>query len=90
MMLTVQVKRGWEIADTYRRKGVKVIFGGIATMLHAEETMAHADAVFLGEAEGRMEEVLRGLPQRGAQAGLRLPRRPAARSRASARPAARS
>lgn len=58
MMLTVQVKRGWEIADTYRRKGIKVIFGGIATMLHAEETMAHADAVFLGEAEGRMEQVL--------------------------------
>jgi radical SAM superfamily enzyme YgiQ (UPF0313 family) len=58
MMLTVQIKRGWEIADAYRRKGIKVIFGGIATMLHAEETMDHADAVFLGEAEGRMEKVL--------------------------------
>jgi radical SAM superfamily enzyme YgiQ (UPF0313 family) len=57
MMLTVQVKRGWTIADIYRAKGIKVIFGGIATMLHAEETMAHADAVFLGEAEGRMEQV---------------------------------
>ncbi len=57
MMLTVQIKRGWEIADIYRQKGIKVIFGGIATMLHAEETMRHADAVFLGEAEGRMEEV---------------------------------
>ena len=58
MMLTIQVQRGWEIADIYRRKGIKVLFGGIATMLHAEETMQHADAVFLGEAEGRMEEVL--------------------------------
>ena len=58
MMLTVQVKRGWEIADKYRKKGVKVIFGGIATMLHAEETMEHADSVFLGEAESRMETVL--------------------------------
>jgi radical SAM superfamily enzyme YgiQ (UPF0313 family) len=57
MMLTIQVKRGWEIADKYRKMGVPVIFGGIATMLHAEETMAHADAVFLGEAEGRMEKV---------------------------------
>ena len=27
-------------------------------MLHAEETLRHADAVFLGEAEGRMEKVL--------------------------------
>ncbi|MCG6910412.1 MAG: radical SAM protein [Deltaproteobacteria bacterium] len=58
MMLTVQVKRGWEIADMYRQKGIPVIFGGIATMLHAEETAAHADAVFLGESEGRMETVM--------------------------------
>lgn len=57
MMLTVQVKRGWAIADRYRRRGVPVIFGGIAAMLHAEETLAHADALFLGEAEGRMEGV---------------------------------
>jgi radical SAM superfamily enzyme YgiQ (UPF0313 family) len=57
MMLTIQVRRGWQIADTYRRMGVPVIFGGIATMLHAEETAAHADAVFLGEAEGRMAQV---------------------------------
>ncbi|MDZ7699015.1 MAG: radical SAM protein [Deltaproteobacteria bacterium] len=57
MMLTIQVTRGWEIGDRYREKGVPVIFGGIATMLHAEETMAHADSVFLGETEGRMEAV---------------------------------
>ncbi|MFC1814828.1 B12-binding domain-containing radical SAM protein [Thermodesulfobacteriota bacterium] len=57
MMLTLQVKRGWEIADIYRRKGIKVIFGGIATMLHAEETVKHADAVFIGESEGKMEGI---------------------------------
>ncbi len=67
MMLTVQVKRGWEIADTYRKKGIKVIFGGISTMLHAEETMQHADAVFLGEAEGRMEQVLADFRQNRLQ-----------------------
>jgi len=58
MMLTTQVKRGWEIADTYRENGKQVLFGGISTMLHAEETMQHADSVFMGEAEGHMEEVL--------------------------------
>ncbi|NTW07731.1 MAG: radical SAM protein [Syntrophaceae bacterium] len=57
VMLTAQVKRGWEIADAYRKLGIKVIFGGIATMLHAEETALHADAVFIGETEGRMEQV---------------------------------
>jgi radical SAM superfamily enzyme YgiQ (UPF0313 family) len=63
MMLTVQVKRGWAIADEYRRRGIPVIFGGIATMLHAEETALHADAVFLGEAEGRMAALFEDLRQ---------------------------
>jgi radical SAM superfamily enzyme YgiQ (UPF0313 family) len=58
MMLTCQVKRGWAIADEFRHRGVKVICGGIASTLHAEETRAHADAVFRGEAEGRMAAVL--------------------------------
>jgi len=57
MMLTVQAKRGWEISEKFRKRGKKVIFGGIATMLHAEETLQHADSVFLGECEGRMEQV---------------------------------
>jgi radical SAM superfamily enzyme YgiQ (UPF0313 family) len=61
MMLTVQVKRGWAVADEYRRRGIPVIFGGIATMLHAEETAAHADAVFLGEAEGHMAALFEDL-----------------------------
>ncbi len=60
-MLTCQIKRGWEIADQFRARGIPVIFGGIATMLHAEETRAHADAVFLGEAEGRFGQVLQDL-----------------------------
>lgn len=57
MMLTSQVKRGWEIADRFRARGIKVMFGGISTQLHAEETQLHADAVFLGEAEGRSAQV---------------------------------
>ena len=58
MMLSTQVKRGWAIAEEFRKRGKKVIFGGISTMLHAEETLQYADAVFLGEAEGRMENIL--------------------------------
>ena len=57
-MLTAQLPRAFEIAARYRAKGVKVIFGGISTMLHAEEVRQHADAVFLGEAEGRIGAVL--------------------------------
>ena len=46
MMLSTQVNRGWQIAKEFRARGKKVIFGGISTMLHAKETMEHADSVF--------------------------------------------
>ena len=58
VMLTCQIPRAWEIADRYRLMGKNVIFGGIASMLHYEETLEHADSVFLGEAEGRMESII--------------------------------
>ena len=58
-MLTCQIVRGWDIADQYRALGKKVIFGGIAVMLHPEETLPHADVVFLGEAEGHIDKVLK-------------------------------
>jgi radical SAM superfamily enzyme YgiQ (UPF0313 family) len=57
-MLTCQMPRAWEIADRYRAAGRPVVFGGIAAMLHAAETMGHADAVFIGEAEGWIGAVI--------------------------------
>ena len=54
-MLTSQAPRAWEIADKFRALGKTVILGGIATMLHAEEAKTHADAIYLGEAEGYIE-----------------------------------
>ncbi|MCA1794218.1 MAG: radical SAM protein [Desulfobacteraceae bacterium] len=59
VMLTCQLPRAFDIADHYRSMGKPVLFGGIAVMLHADEVAAHADSVFLGEAEGRMEQVLK-------------------------------
>lgn len=61
MMLSTQVKRGWAIATEYHNRGKKVLFGGISTMLHAEETLQYADSIFLGESEGRMDEVMADL-----------------------------
>ena len=45
MMLSTQVKRDWEIADCFRKQA-KSNFRRISTMLHAEETIEHADSVF--------------------------------------------
>ena len=58
VMLSCQLPRAFAIAKEYRDKGVPVIFGGIATMLHSEEVALHADSIFLGEAEGRFPGVL--------------------------------
>jgi radical SAM superfamily enzyme YgiQ (UPF0313 family) len=57
-MLTCQLPRAFQIADTFRAKGLPVIFGGISTMLHSEEVARHADAIFLGETEGRFGKVI--------------------------------
>ena len=60
MMLTCQIPRGHEIADNFRKRGIPVIAGGIAAMLHAEEVGGFVDSIFLGEAEdGRFENVLK-------------------------------
>jgi len=58
VMLTCQLPRAFMIASRYREMGVPVIFGGIASMLHADEVASHSDALFLGEVEGRFNEVL--------------------------------
>jgi len=57
-MLSSQLPRAFEIAREFRERGHTVIFGGIATMLHSEEVQQHADSVFLGEVEGRLEQVM--------------------------------
>lgn len=57
-MLTVQLPRAFEISREFRERGIPVIFGGISTMLHAEEVALHADSVFLGETEGRFAQVI--------------------------------
>ncbi len=57
-MLSSQLPRAFEIAREFRERGHTVIFGGIATMLHSEEVKQHADSVFLGEVEGRLEQVM--------------------------------
>jgi radical SAM superfamily enzyme YgiQ (UPF0313 family) len=51
-VMTDVVPRAYDIADAYRRKGVKVVMGGIHPTVLPDEALAHADAVVVGEAEG--------------------------------------
>jgi radical SAM superfamily enzyme YgiQ (UPF0313 family) len=49
--LTTTANRAYEIADSFRARGVKVILGGIHPSILPEEAGQHADAVVIGEAE---------------------------------------
>ena len=51
-VLTELALRAYQIGDTYRRKGVKVVMGGIHPTVLPDEALEHADAVVVGEAEG--------------------------------------
>jgi len=50
--------RAYEIADRFRKKGIKVVLGGIHPSLVAEEVLKHADSVVVGDADGIWEKLL--------------------------------
>jgi radical SAM superfamily enzyme YgiQ (UPF0313 family) len=74
-----QIRRAYELADHFRARGKKVVLGGTWVSLVPEESIRHADAVVVGEAEGVWTEVLddlgagrsRGLYRAGAWHDLR-------------------
>jgi len=56
--LTITAQRAYEIADSFRARGVKVILGGSHPSALPEEASQHADALVIGEAEGIWPSVL--------------------------------
>jgi len=56
--LNPNVKRGYELADAFRRQGSTVVMGGPQVSFDVERTLEHADAVVVGEAEGSWERLL--------------------------------
>lgn len=50
-LTTLNAKYAYEIADEYRKRGVKVILGGIHVNLCPNEALEHADALSIGESE---------------------------------------
>ncbi|MFH1316836.1 MAG: radical SAM protein [Candidatus Woesearchaeota archaeon] len=55
---TSVVPRAYEIADKFRKKGIKVVFGGIHPSLMPEESLKHADSIIVGDADGKWEELV--------------------------------
>lgn len=49
--MTATAPRAYDIADTYRARGAKVVLGGVHASMLPEEAGRHADSVVVGEAE---------------------------------------
>ncbi len=60
-VMTLQAASAYRIADEFRRRGKKVILGGVHVSMLPDEASLHADAVFIGEAELRWQEVIEDL-----------------------------
>ena len=67
--MTCYVKRGYEIADSFRKRGIPVVMGGVHPSFMPEEALDDADAVVVGEAELIMAKVIGDL-EAGALKGI--------------------
>ena len=56
--MTMQSPRAYQIAERFRKLGVKVIIGGIHATLLPQEVKNHADSVAIGEVENIWETIL--------------------------------
>ncbi|MCU0783328.1 MAG: B12-binding domain-containing radical SAM protein [Verrucomicrobia bacterium] len=56
--MTITAHRAYEIADHFRRRGTKVVMGGMHASCLPDEALQHCDSVVIGEAEGLWPGVL--------------------------------
>ncbi len=56
--LTCQAPRAYDIASHFRKRGKKVVMGGIHASALPEEALKHVDSVVVGEADFIWEEVI--------------------------------
>lgn len=57
-MMTPLAPRGYEIAEEFRKRGVKVVIGGMHVSALPDEVMPHADAIVVGEGERVWPQVI--------------------------------
>ncbi len=57
--MTCQAPRAYQLADSFRARGIPVILGGPHPSLLPEESRQHADSVVIGEAEEVWPQLLR-------------------------------
>jgi len=57
--MTPQACSAYKIADHYRKKGVKVVIGGIHASMLPDEALQHADAICIGEGDEVWPQIIK-------------------------------
>ena len=65
--MTALAPRAYEIADHFRRRGIKVVMGGMHVSALPEEALQHCDSVVVGEAEELWPRLLADFEQQMLQ-----------------------
>lgn len=65
--MTSTASRAYEIADHFRRRGIKVVMGGMHASAMPGEALQHCDSVVLGEAEGLWPRLLADFERQSLQ-----------------------
>lgn len=74
---TYTARRAYEIAGEFRQRGVPVVMGGMHVRLLPQEVAAHADSIYLGDAESLWPQVVEDARNGRLQAEYRAPAGPA-------------
>jgi radical SAM superfamily enzyme YgiQ (UPF0313 family) len=65
--MTTTAPRAYEIADHFRKRGCKVVMGGMHVSALPEEALQHCDSVVVGEAEGLWPRLLADFDRQALQ-----------------------
>ena len=65
--MTTTAPRAYQIADYFRRRGVKVVLGGMHPSALPDEALVHCDSVVVGEAEALWPRLLQDFERQSLQ-----------------------
>jgi len=75
-VLTPCAPRAYEVADRFRKGGIKVVLGGVHITMCPQEAALHADALVLGEAEETWPRLIEDFKKGRLKKYYRCPRPP--------------
>ncbi|MBQ9625109.1 MAG: B12-binding domain-containing radical SAM protein [Clostridia bacterium] len=58
---TFTARRSYEISEEYRKRGIKVLLGGMHAKLIPDEVKEHCDSIMIGDAEDKWSEMVEDL-----------------------------